>query len=149
MNKKNIFIFSTALIILFFDQLTKLLVKQNLQLNESIPIIKNIFHLTYITNTGSAFGLFKGFNLFLVLFSVIVIIVVFYNLNKIKEKESLLQLSVGLLLGGTAGNLIDRLLYGAVIDFLDLRIWPIFNAADSAVTISIVMLIILLWDKSE
>ena len=58
-----------------------------------------------------------------------------------------MQLSVGLLLGGTIGNLIDRLDYGAVIDFIDFRIWPVFNIADSAVTISVVLLIILLWKK--
>ena len=147
MSKKNIFIFSTALLIIFLDQLTKFFIKNNFQLNQSIPIIKNILHLTYVTNSGSAFGLFKGFNIFFILFSIIVIIVVFYYIRKIKENEKLLQLSIGLLLGGTIGNLIDRLVYGSVIDFIDFRIWPVFNVADSAVTISIILLIILLWEK--
>lgn len=147
MNKKNIFIFSVAIVIVLSDQITKFLIKQNFQLNQSIPIIKNIFHLTYIINTGSAFGLFKGLNLFLILFSVIVILVILYNLKKIKNNERLLQFSAGLLMGGTIGNLIDRLSYGAVIDFIDFRAWPVFNIADSAVTVSIIMLIILLWEK--
>ena len=147
MNKKNIVIFSTALFIVFVDQLTKFLIKQNFQLNQSIPIVKDILHLTYITNTGSAFGLFKGFNIFFILFSIIVIIVIFYYLNKIKENDKALQFAIGLLLGGTIGNLIDRIFYGAVIDFIDFRIWPVFNLADSAVTISIIFLIILLWRK--
>ncbi len=148
MSKKNIVVFSTALLIAFLDQLTKFFIKQNLQLNQSIPIIKNILHLTYITNTGSAFGLFKNLNVFFILFSIIVIIVIFYYLKKIKDiNEKTLQFSVGLLLGGTIGNLVDRLLYGAVIDFIDFRIWPVFNIADSAVTVSIVFLIILLWKK--
>lgn len=147
MSKKNVFIFSTSLIIIFLDQLTKFLIKQNFQLNQSLPIIKDILHITYITNTGSAFGLLKGFNLIFIAFSIIVIIAIFYFFKKIKENESLLQFSVGMLLGGTIGNLIDRLLQGAVTDFIDFRIWPVFNLADSAVTISVAILIILLWRK--
>ena len=147
MGQKNIFIFSIALLIVLLDQLTKFLIKQNFQLNESVPIINNVFHMTYITNTGSAFGLFRGFNVFFVMFSVIVIIAVFYYIEKIKNNERMLQLSAGLLLGGTIGNLIDRLFHGFVIDFLDFRVWPVFNIADSAVTISVIFLIILLWKK--
>lgn len=147
MNKKNIVVFSIALLIVILDQLTKFLIKQNFQLNQSIPIIKNVLHLTYTTNTGSAFGLFKGFNIFFILFSLIVIIVIFYFIKDIKENERLMQFAVGLLLGGTIGNLIDRIYYGSVIDFIDFRIWPIFNVADSAVTISVILLIILLWKK--
>ena len=147
MNKKNIIIFSTALFIVFLDQITKFLIKQNFQLNQSIPIIKNILHLTYITNTGSAFGLFKGLNVFFILFSIIVIILIFYYLNKTKENEKALLFAIGLLLGGTIGNLIDRVFYGVVTDFIDFRIWPVFNLADSAVSISVILLIVLLWKK--
>lgn len=148
MNKKNILVFSTALLIVILDQLTKYIIKQNFQLNKSIPIINNIFHLTYITNTGSAFGMFKSLNPIFILFSIIVIIAIFYYIKKIiKNNERLLQFAVGLLLGGTIGNLIDRLLYGAVIDFIDFRVWPVFNIADSAVTISVVFLVVLLWKK--
>ena len=147
MNKKHTIIFSTALIILLLDQLTKFIIRVNFQLNESIPVIKNIFHFTYITNTGSAFGLFKGLNILFILFSLVVIAVTLYFLGKIKENERMIQLSVGLLLGGTLGNLVDRLFHGAVTDFLDFRVWPVFNVADSAITISVTMLIILLWKK--
>ena len=147
MNKKNTLVFSTALLIVILDQFTKFLIKQNFQLNQSVPIIKNILHLTYITNTGSAFGLFKGLNWFFVFFSVIVIIAIFYYLERIVKNEKLLQFAVGLLLGGTIGNLIDRVAYGAVIDFIDFRIWPVFNIADSAVTIGVIILIVLLWKK--
>ncbi|MBI2541725.1 signal peptidase II [Candidatus Woesearchaeota archaeon] len=147
MDRKNAAILLTAMIVALLDQLTKFLVRQNLQLNESAPIIKNIFHLTYVTNTGSAFGLFKGLNIFFILFSIIVIIAIFYCLKKIVKNEKILQLSVGLLLGGTIGNLLDRIFHGAVIDFIDFRVWPVFNIADSAVTISAMLLIILLWKK--
>src|SRR3989338_3449761 len=122
MNKKNAIVFSTALIVLVLDQLTKFLIRANMQLNESIPIIKNIFHFTYVANTGSAFGLFKSLNWFFLFFAAVVIVMIFYYLRtKINEKEKNLQLAVGLLLGGTMGNLTDRLFYGAVTDFLDFR----------------------------
>ena len=147
MNKKYPIIFSVAFIIILLDQFTKFLIRKNFQLNESLPIIKNIFHLTYVTNTGSAFGLFKGFNLFFVLFSIIVIAAIFYYLKKIKENDKWMQFAAGLLLGGTIGNLTDRLSLGFVVDFLDFRVWPVFNIADSAVTVSVIILIILLWKK--
>ena len=147
MNKKNILIFSTALIIIFSDQLTKFLIRKNFQLNESIPIIKNIFHLTYVNNTGSAFSFFQGYNLFFIIFSIAVIAAIVYYIIKIKENEKLMQFAAGLLLGGTIGNLIDRIYIGSVTDFLDFRIWPIFNIADSAVTISVILLVFLLWKK--
>src|SRR3989338_11053769 len=123
MNKKNIIIFSAALIIVLLDQLAKFLIRQNFQLSQSTPIIKNILHFTYITNTGSAFGLFKGFNLIFILFSAIVVILIFYFVREIRENEKALQFFAGLLLGGTIGNMADRLFYGHVTDFIDFRIW--------------------------
>ena len=147
MSKKYLLVLLTAFLIVFLDQLTKFFIKNNFQLNQSTPIIKNILHITYITNTGSAFGLFKGLNWFFIFFSIIVISAIFYFINKIGNNEKMMQLSVGLVLGGTIGNLIDRIAYGAVIDFIDFRIWPVFNVADSAVTISVVLLITLLWKK--
>ena len=148
MNKKYLIVLSAAFFVVLLDQFTKSLIRNNLKLGDSIPIINNIFHFTYVTNTGSAFGLFKSLNWFFMLFSIAVIIGIFYYLRrKINEKEKFLQLAIGLLLGGTIGNMTDRILYGAVTDFLDFRIWPVFNVADSAVTVSVIILIILLWKK--
>ena len=147
MNKKYAFVFSVALIIVLLDQLTKLLIRNNFQLNQSIPIIENIFHFTYLTNTGSAFGMFKDLNLFFILFSIAVAIGILYFMKGIKQNEKMMQLAFGLLFGGTIGNLIDRIALGSVVDFLDFRIWPVFNIADSAVTVSVIILIILLWKK--
>jgi len=148
MNKKNIFIFSITLFIVILDQITKFFIRQELQLNQSIPIIRNILNFTHTTNTGSAFGLFKGLNLIFILFSFIVIIVIFRYLKKIKENERLLQFAVGSLSGGTIGNLIDRIFYGYVIDFIDFRVWPVFNIADSFITISVIFIAVLLWNWS-
>ena len=146
-NKKYFTIFFAALIVASLDQLTKFLIRKNFQINESLPIIKNVFHLTYTTNTGSAFSLLQGFNLFFIIFSIAVIAAIVYYIIKIKENEKLMQFAAGLLLGGTIGNLIDRIYIGSVTDFLDFRIWPIFNIADSAVTVSVILLVFLLWKK--
>jgi len=146
-SKKLFIIFLSAFSVIFLDQLTKLIIKSSLGLNQSTPIIKNIFHLTYITNTGSVFGILKGWQLPLIFFSIIVIGFIFYYLNKIKEKEKLLQIFIGFILGATIGNLIDRVIFGHVIDFLDFRIWPVFNVADSFITVSVVFLIIYFWKK--
>ena len=147
MKNKYITIFSTALIITLIDQITKFLVKTNFQLNQTLPIINNIFHLTYINNTGAGFGILKAQTSILIFISIAVIGIIFYNFDRIKNKETLLQVLVGFVLGGTIGNLIDRVAYSHIIDFLDLRIWPIFNFADTFVTVGVIGLIIYLWKK--
>ena len=140
-------VFSAALIVLISDQYTKFLIRKNFQLNESAPLIKSILHLTYVTNTGSAFSLFQGFNSIFILFSIVVIGTILYFIKRINDEEKFMQFALGLLLGGTIGNIIDRILHGHVTDFIDFRIWPVFNIADSAVSISVILLIILLWKK--
>ena len=143
MNKKTV-ILSTSSSIVFLDQLSKFIIKKNFVVDESVPITNKIFHLTYVTNSGSAFGLFKGFNILFIIFSIFVIFIIPNLLKKIKNEQRVLQVSVGLLLGGTIGNLVDRILYGFVVDFIDFRFWPVFNIADTAVTVSIICLILLL-----
>ena len=147
MERKYNVAFSTALMITLIDQLSKFFVRTNFQLNQSIPIINNIFHLTYIQNTGAGFGILKSQALILIFISVAVIGIILYNFDKIKNNETLLQILAGFVLGGTIGNLIDRLAYGRIIDFLDFRIWPIFNFADSFVTTGVIGLIIYLWKR--
>lgn len=146
-NKKPIIISFITLFIVFIDQLTKFLASKNLEFNQSITVFKNIFHLTLTKNTGAGFGILKGWNLLLILISIAVIIIILYYYTKIKEKELMLQILAALVLGGTIGNLIDRARFGYVTDFLDFRIWPVFNLADSALTIGIIGLIIYFWKK--
>ena len=147
MKNKYIIVFSTALIIILIDQLTKFLIKTNFQLNQSLPLIKDIFHLTYRHNYGAGFGILQQQTLILIFISIIVIGIIFYYFDRIKEKEILLQVLVGFILGGTIGNLIDRVAYGFVIDFLDFQIWPVFNIADSFATIGVIGLVVYLWKK--
>ncbi len=131
--------FGTIIIIAFLDQITKLIIKNKL------------LNVPFITNTGSIFGIFQGYTNALVWLSIMVIGIFIYNHDKIRKSDVMVKLSSGMIVGGIIGNLIDRAMYGAVIDFIDLGIWPLFNIADSAITIGVIMLIVaLLMDgKSE
>ena len=97
---------------MIIDQITKFLITKNFALNQTLPIIKDFFHLTYISNTGSAFGLFKGYNLFFIFISIMVVAIIFYYVKNIRNNQKMVQIAFGLLLGGTLGNLIDRIAYG-------------------------------------
>lgn len=136
-----------ALILLFVDQFSKYIIRQNMSLAESIPVIKSIFHITYVENMGIAFGLFpQGHSLFIVISLIIILGIIFFERKKVIKslKE---RFCLGLILGGALGNLIDRLRFGFVIDFLDFRIWPVFNLADSGVCIGGILMVFFLLRK--
>lgn len=129
------------LTILSLDQFTKFLVTKNLTLNQSIPIIKGIFHLTLIHNWGAAFGILRGKVPLFIFISIIAVILILSNLKNTKLKKTpFYNVSLSLILAGGLGNLIDRTFFGYVIDFLDFRIWPVFNLADSAITLGAILL---------
>lgn len=132
-----------ALIIVFavlsLDQFSKFLVIKNLSLSQSIPLIKGILYLTLVHNRGGAFGILKNQLPVFIFASIFAIILIFLNLKANQQKKSF-TLALSLILAGALGNLIDRLRFGYVIDFLDLRIWPVFNVADSAITIGAIIL---------
>lgn len=109
-------------------------------LGESIPIFENIFHITYILNKGAAFGILHGYSNYLILIAFFLLIVIFILYKMIKKSTSLLKITLALLCSGALGNLIDRIRLGAVVDFLDFRIWPIFNFADITIVVSSVFL---------
>ena len=139
-----------AILILCVDQLTKFIIHKNLLLNQSFPIIKGIFHLTLIHNRGAAFGILKNQIPIFIFTSVLAVILIYFYLRKDKsrtcaqgrdkrKKLSITTLSLSLILGGALGNLIDRIFLGYVVDFLDFRVWPVFNLADSAITIGVIL----------
>jgi len=146
--KKNKFIIIsvTVLVIVILDQITKFIVSRSLSLHESLPLLKNILHFTYIHNTGAGFGIMKNMNSLLIWVSIAVIGGIVYYLDKVPE-EKVPMFGFGLVLGGAFGNLIDRIFLGHVIDFIDFRIWPAFNVADSCITIGAILLIIYYWKK--
>jgi len=125
--------------VIFLDQITKFFAVRFLQLNTPVILIKNFLNLTLVHNRGAAFGLFQNRLLMFVLISIFAIALILHNLKN-KKNSFLFKLSLSLILGGSTGNLIDRLRFGFVIDFLDLRIWPVFNLADSAITIAAILL---------
>lgn len=137
MNKKLIKIVLIVFSVLFLDQLTKYLIKNFVGINDNIEIFP-FLHIVNVKNTGAAFGMFKwiGSEFFIV---VSIIAIAFVIIMLLKDSYNICGLS--LLLGGAIGNLLDRLLYGSVIDFIDLSIgdyhWPAFNVADSSLTIGI------------
>jgi len=132
-------IFIIAASVIFLDQITKLLAVKFLQLNTPFVIIKNFLNLTLVYNRGAAFGMFKNQLFTFVFISVLVIIFIAHNLKN-KRNSFIFKISLGLILAGAIGNLIDRLRFGFVIDFLDFRIWPVFNLADSAITAAALLL---------
>lgn len=127
-------------ITLLIDQLTKWLVRANMMLGESIPVINNVFHLTYIENPGAAFGMFANKTYFFVFFTIIVIGMMLYLYIKQPNKRSMLSCSLALVVSGAIGNLIDRVAKGTVTDMFDFHIWPVFNIADMAVVIGLLYL---------
>ena len=146
MSAKNKLVGGWLAFILVADQLTKFIVDQSMPLHHSIPVIDNWFSLTYIRNTGAAFGILAGsavaFRLpFLIVFSLVAIGFVVAMLRRLPERETGLITALAFILGGAIGNLIDRFAYGEVIDFLDFYWgryhWPAFNVADSFITMGV------------
>lgn len=139
---KKILPISISLIII--DQIVKVLITKVLELYESISIIKDFFRLTYVTNTGAAWSILSGNTLLLILISVIALAVIYVYLIKDKELNEIDIVSYGMLIGGIAGNLIDRIIYGYVIDYFDFKIFnynfPIFNIADVLIVISVIII---------
>jgi signal peptidase II len=132
--------------IVILDQITKAIVDRTMPLHHTIPLIDGFFNLTYIRNTGAAFGLFAGshevFRLpFLIGVSILAIGFILVMLKRLRESEAGLAAALAFILGGAIGNLIDRIFYGEVIDFLDaywsIYHWPAFNVADSFITIGV------------
>ncbi len=145
-NKSIVFMSSIIFIIVILDQITKRLILKYLSLHQSIPLINNILHFTHIQNTGAGFGILKQQNTFLIFTSLIIIGVILYNFDKtINEKP--IHIPIALILGGALGNLVDRIFLGHVIDFIDFRIWPSFNIADSAIMIGALWLMFYFWKK--
>ena len=135
-----------ALLVVIFDQLTKYYVVENFYLGESVPVIENIFHWTYILNPGAAFGMLEGSRWFFVVIAVGVLGGIWYMKDEINEGGWMMQCGAALFGGGAIGNLIDRARSGLVIDFFDFRIWPVFNVADIAICVGVAMI---LWKVLE
>lgn len=132
----------TAVFVCIFDQWTKLLAERSLVLNNTVPVINGMFHFTLVHNTGAAFGILRSKPEIFIYVSVLAILFIPFFIFKNRFKLSTLEITaMTFIFSGASGNLIDRVLYGHVIDFFDLRVWPVFNVADSFITIGAMLLV--------
>lgn len=132
-----------AAIVLVIDQISKYLVVTNLELNQSwypFAFLKPLFALTYIHNTGAAFGILQNQNVFFATIACIVIIIILYYVRTTPQPDLLVAFSLGLQLGGASGNLVDRIRQGYVVDFLHVKFWAISNVADMSISLGVVLL---------
>ena len=151
MNKKYIPFGVTAALVLLFDQATKIYIDASMPLHDSFSVIPGFFSITHVRNPGAAFGFLAGAsplfrNVFFVGVTMAAILLILHYVRTSKAEERLLTLSLSLILSGAVGNLIDRIRFGEVIDFLDVYIgshhWPAFNVADSAISVGAVILFV-------
>ena len=142
-------IFVLTIVFLVIDIVSKLLVSNLMVVNDSILVIKNFFYITYVKNTGAAWSIFSGETLGLIIVSLIIISFIIYYISKNKPSTKIEKIGYALILGGSLGNLLDRIIYGYVIDFLDFNIfgydYPIFNLADSFIFVGVMLIIIYTW----
>jgi len=144
--RRDIIPIGLAMFVVIVDQVTKMLIMKNFALYEQQNIIPGFFNLVYVTNTGAAFGFLAGGKswlrqLFFVSVAIVALGVIVFAYGHLKKQSRLFVYALGLIAGGAIGNLIDRLRFGSVVDFLDFYLgsyhWPAFNAADSAITIGV------------
>lgn len=135
-----------GIICIVIDQLIKLIVINNISLNKEIIIIDNFFSLTSVRNDGAAFSILSGNRIFLICISLCALILLYFIFIKNKKLKNIDKIIYGVLFGGIVGNLIDRTIYGYVIDYLSFNIFgysfPIFNFADICIVLSMISLVI-------
>lgn len=133
-----------SLLLIVIDQIVKILVINKMALQQSIIVINNFFNITYVRNTGAAWSILSGNVLLLIMISVLALVAIYYYLIKDKDLNKIDIVSYSMLIGGIIGNLIDRIVHGYVIDYLDFKIFnynfPIFNIADTLIVISIIII---------
>ena len=140
-------IFTT--IFFLIDISSKYIISKIVTLGNSIDIIKNFLRISYVKNTGAAFSLLDGNTLFVTIIGIVIIIMIIWYLYKNKVNKMIDKIGYSLILGGSIGNLFDRVCYGYVRDFIDIQIgeynYPIFNLADSFIVIGVILLFISAW----
>lgn len=145
MQKKWKILAFVVLGVIIIDQVSKLIVSRLMYRGQTIPLIPHIFNITYVKNPNAAFGIPIGSPIvMMVLTSIATVLLIFY-FTRLKEPGSLLYVGLALIIGGAIGNLVDRFRMRQVIDFIELGVrqfkWPVFNIADSCVTIGIVVIL--------
>ncbi len=145
MVKRSSLFWLIAIAILALDQVTKFFVLRSFSAGESVSLLP-FLSFTYVQNTGAGFGILQNNNWLFIFIALIAIGVIFYYLKKVLTEQRM-TVFVALILGGAVGNLLDRLLHGFVVDFIDFHFWPAFNVADSALVIGVLGLIV--WSRKK
>ncbi len=150
-NKIKIYIIPILCIglLVAFDQITKFIVRTSFALYESHPLIKNVFHLTYIINRGAAFGMLANQRWFFLLVAVILLGACAYYWKRLSKGPWTLQIGSALLVSGAIGNGVDRYMLHGVVDFFDFRIWPIFNVADIGICVGVALVVYYLFTLKD
>ena len=137
-----------AIVIILADQITKSSIIRTLALGQTKPALGNFLVLTYTRNTGGAFSLMQGGNYLFIVVASLAIVALLFAYHKYQFRQLSMSAALSLALGGAVGNLVDRIRFGYVVDFFDFQggtghtLWPIFNVADSAISVGIVVLIL-------
>ena len=161
MNKKFLPL-SIIAFVFFLDRLVKNLILENYSAGGGFAVIPGLFHITRVNNTGAAFGMLKGYGTMLIVISALFVVFlllcllrsVFSASDKTGEGEKaaskfLSEAAWSLIIAGAAGNLFDRARYGYVVDFLDFRIWPVFNLADASICLGVFLVALGLWERKK
>jgi signal peptidase II len=135
-------VFLVASAVFIADQLTKHWVTASFLPGESRILIPHVVYWTYVQNTHGAFGLFGDQTWLLVILAIAVLAIFWFSFRDLAAQSALVRVALGGIIGGAAGNIADRLQHRYVVDFIDLRWWPVFNVADSCITIGVCLLII-------
>jgi len=168
---KDYWIFTIALIVIFIDQISKAVVRATFELHESINVLGDFLRLTFVENSGMAFGINFGHSGFITVFAAIASLAILIYLYKVRGDKLNARIALALILGGALGNLIDRILFGKVVDFVDcdffnihlgakkilffdfpgyhLDRWPVYNVADAAVTMGMIILVLMVLFERE
>ena len=141
MNKKED-IYKITIIVLLLDQFIKYMINKFMEINTSIKVIPNFFSIFYVRNKGAAFSILEDSTILIIIISVIFIVILDQYIKKEKEFTKLSIISLGMIMGGIFGNLMDRIIYHSVIDYLSFGNFPVFNLADIGITIGVGLLII-------
>lgn len=136
---------SIIILMLGLDQVSKWLVRDAMDLGQSIPIISSLISLTYIENRGAAFGIMAGGRVLFIALTFLLLAFLLWYRHQNKHQSFLLEMSTGLIIAGALGNLIDRILKGSVTDFIDFHFFPIFNVADIAVTCGVFLMAVFIF----
>lgn len=130
-----------SICIVVLDQVVKFLVAHEMFHGMSIPVIQDVFHITFVLNPGAAFGILAHQRSFFIVMGIVIVILGGLFSPYIRRQCRIFRCGTALLLGGALGNLIDRVRFGHVIDFFDFRIWPVFNIADIAIVVGVAAII--------